>query len=260
MHSRPVVLSGGHMEGVRGMTSAMAVVYRYCISPGQMATLHQELEMAQHFFDIITLRYKNRYTINIDVEEQLLKRPIPKMTLQPILENTFLHGMVGIESGGTVVIKGHVAADGATIISVSDNGHGIESKTMNNLNEELSDADVINFNKHGESRIGIHNVEGDLKNELNKLFKIKIENDLNIWKYIVHFHLVRNLLIHRDGQIDDYYMRKVKELGMEHNNFQVGDYILIKKNTFLDVIVIIQIYFEYILKKIENNINLDQKN
>ena len=151
------------MEGVRGMTSAMAVVYRYCISPGQMATLHQELEMAQHFFDIITLRYKNRYTINIDVEEQLLKRPIPKMTLQPILENTFLHGMVGIESGGTVVIKGHVAADGATIISVSDNGHGIESKTMNNLNEELSDADVINFNKHGESRIGIHNVNSRIR-------------------------------------------------------------------------------------------------
>ena len=108
--------------------------------------------------------------------------------------------------------------------------------------------------------IGIHSVEGDLKKELNKLFKIKIENDLNIWIHLVHFHQVRNLLIHRDGQIDDYYMRKVKELGMEHNNFQVGDYILIEKNTFLDVIVIIRIYFEYILKKIENNINLDQKN
>jgi len=101
--------------------------------------------------------------------------------------------------------------------------------------------------------IGIHRVEKELKNELNNLFKIKIKNDLKIWKYLVHFHLVRNLLVHRDGQIDAFYIRKVKELGVKYNNFQVGDYILIKKNTFLDVIVIIQIYFEYILKKIEKS-------
>jgi len=58
--------------------------------------------------------------------------------------------------------------------------------------------------------IGIHRVEKELKNELNNLFKIKIENDLKIWKYLVHFHLVRNLLVHRDGQIDAFYIRKVK--------------------------------------------------
>ncbi len=100
--------------------------------------------------------------------------------------------------------------------------------------------------------LGFHNVENQLKKELNKLLNFQIEDDFTHWKYLIHFHLIRNLLIHRDGQIDDMYLKKVQELGVEHADFDVGDYLLIEKNTFLDVITLFIIYFEYILKHIKN--------
>ena len=166
--------AGENIEGVRSITSAMASIYRYCISPGQMVTIKHELEMARRFFDIIVLRYGKRYDFHIDVAEEIFERPIPKMTLQPILENTFLHGLSGIESGGSIVIHGEKISERETLLSVIDNGHGMDNDLIEKMNQKLSNFDMPEIQSE-ELRIGIQNVNNRIQLIFGKGYGVKLK-------------------------------------------------------------------------------------
>jgi two-component system sensor histidine kinase YesM len=153
--------AAGEISGVREITSTMATIYRYCVSTGQLATVAQELDIARKFFRIIGLRYQNRYAMSIDVDKDLDDRPIPKMTLQPILENAFLHGLAGSRSGGRVEIVGRSDPDGGIILSVSDNGHGMKADQITVMNKLL--ASPIEQLESNQSGIGIINVNSRIR-------------------------------------------------------------------------------------------------
>jgi len=155
--------AAGQTDAIRRMVSLMAGVYRYCVSAGQVVSIREELDIARQFFSIIELRYGNRYSMGVYVDDEIADRPIPKMSLQPILENSFLHGLSGIESGGRVEIRGRVDPDGDTLLSVCDNGHGIDRETQDELNRKLKNAGTAGADEDGELRIGIQNVNSRIQ-------------------------------------------------------------------------------------------------
>jgi two-component system sensor histidine kinase YesM len=165
--------AAGDISGVRDIASTMASVYRYCISSGQLATLFQELEIARRFFTIISLRYPSRYELKIKVNKNLLNSHIPKMTLQPILENAFLHGLTSIQTGGIVEIEGWTEPGGEITLSVSDNGQGMDSIKMDEINRTLSDpAELFESGKVG---IGILNVNSRIRLIFGEKYGIFLE-------------------------------------------------------------------------------------
>ncbi|MDB5054215.1 MAG: hypothetical protein JWM44_2265 [Bacilli bacterium] len=95
-------------------------------------TLRDEVEQASEYFSIQQTRFRDRVSFAINVDEELLDLPIPCLTLQPILENAFMHGVEGMEFGA--VIRLSILREGNTaVITISDNGVGMSEETRYSL-------------------------------------------------------------------------------------------------------------------------------
>ena len=97
-------------------------------------------------------RYDGQLAISIDISEEALALGIIKHTLQPIIENAVMHGMPPDKHGYSIQVSGSVR-EGAVIISVEDNGHGIDGKTLNEIKEGLNQSELAS-----RDHIGILNV------------------------------------------------------------------------------------------------------
>lgn len=143
------------------MVKALAQYYRICLSEGKdIIPLRVELEHVRNYLIIQNMRYGDIITLVEKVEEKYLSMMIPKLTLQPLVENSIYHG-IRIKEGltGTVEIKVCETED-AILLTVEDNGCGLESKRIAYINQNISDTDrdvgygITNINKRIELMYG----------------------------------------------------------------------------------------------------------
>ncbi|MBO1510926.1 sensor histidine kinase [Metabacillus bambusae] len=107
----------------------------------QPVTLKDEVEHIKEYFMIQKARFQDRVSYEYDIEERVLDQIIPSLTLQPILENAFVHGIEEKEQGGRITIS-MKEVDSIIQIQLSDNGNGMDEniryKLLNFLTEEHS--------------------------------------------------------------------------------------------------------------------------
>lgn len=134
-------------DNIRDTVYALSKYYRHILNKGKdIITISDELQLCNAYISIQQKRFKGKIQFKIDVEENILMYLIPKITLQPLIENSILHGIAESESGkGTIVIAGREEDDNI-ILSVSDDGVGMDSV------EDIE-------RKHTGSGYGIHNIE-----------------------------------------------------------------------------------------------------
>src|SRR5690625_2011408 len=117
-------------------------------------TLRDEVEVVKGYFHIQKTRFSERITFEYDVDETCLDRQIPRLTLQPLVENAFIHGIEDREEGGFISIRIFQTPENI-IVEVSDDGVGMSQETV----EKIISLNV-NENEHvGHSTgIGLTNV------------------------------------------------------------------------------------------------------
>lgn len=153
-------LSGGTQE-ISTMVKALAQYYRICLSEGKdIIPLRVELEHVRNYLIIQNMRYGNIITLVEKVKEKYLSMMIPKLTLQPLVENSIYHGIRIKESlTGTVEIEVCETEDTVLLI-VRDNGGGMEPERIAYINQNISDTDrdvgygITNINKRIELTYG----------------------------------------------------------------------------------------------------------
>ena len=107
------------------MSTNLADILRFCVSPEEFVPLSWELEILQRYVEIQRIRLSGAFTFSVEVPPELLDCPVPKMILQPIVENAILHGLEGVEHGSISV---HAEpCQGVLSISVTDNGASLRS-------------------------------------------------------------------------------------------------------------------------------------
>lgn len=113
-------------DNIRYVVQAMSRFYRLTLSKGHdIVTIADEVGMCEAYMEIQRRRYKGRIHYEVEVEEDILNYLIPKITLQPFLENAIIHGINEKEDGrGTVVLNGWME-DGRITLSVTDDGRGM---------------------------------------------------------------------------------------------------------------------------------------
>lgn len=150
------------LEGIRGqaliddapiiaeIARALADYFRYSISSkSDVATLREELNNIKNYVRIQQFRFDDRFQLIILHDEddfQVMETIMPKLTLQPIVENAILHGFAKITEDAKITIK-IVATRKNVNITVSDNGTGMDSDTLLSLNNKI-------FGKISEKRTG----------------------------------------------------------------------------------------------------------
>ena len=123
----------------------------------EMITLWEEREYIENYMVIENFKYRNEYTLLWDVDEPLWDYRLPKLLLQPIVENALIHGLSAKDEGGIINVKIY-QSDGEMICKVTDNGKGMSQEEIEQLLGTISRND-----KTGFRRVGIANVFGRIK-------------------------------------------------------------------------------------------------
>ena len=146
------VAKANNVPEVATMSASLAGILRTSISERQFCTLSKELELVQNYCEIQKIRFDDAFDITIDVSSELMNAIIPKLILQPIVENAIIHGMDENENGHIYLAAARQMQDGKDLlkISVQDDGRGISDEMMQALNND----DVETLKGH----LGLNNV------------------------------------------------------------------------------------------------------
>ncbi|NQX60538.1 cache domain-containing sensor histidine kinase [Paenibacillus qinlingensis] len=91
----------------------------------ELLPLHEEIGLLKAYESIQKLRYQSRFTMLYEVDESVTYALVPKLSLQPLVENAIVHGFDSEEQIGTIIIRAK-AENGKLILEVEDNGIGLE--------------------------------------------------------------------------------------------------------------------------------------
>ena len=133
--------------------------------------LEEELEYIKSYMVLINLRYDYEIILYLNLPEELLSQEIPKMSLQPIVENAILHGIEPLSEDSTIYIKGWVEKDDC-IIEISDTGQGMTDAQVRALEDKINGAvEESGGDGHG---IGLKNVQDRIHMSFGGNYGIRI--------------------------------------------------------------------------------------
>lgn len=129
------------MDNIADMTEALAKFFRYTITKVEnLVSVEEELDNCETYFLIQKYRFGSRLQLHILYEEEsresIMNCKIPKLTLQPILENSIIHGTELKIGTGNLTIQ-FEQTDKRLIIRISDDGAGMDEQTLAKLNRQL---------------------------------------------------------------------------------------------------------------------------
>lgn len=127
----------GETDKIRSVLSSMSRFYRMVLSRGDyIITIEEEIRMCQAYMEIQMMRKKKKLQFLLDVDEQVYPYLIPKITLQPLLENAVCHGIDEKNGGdGTVKLSGYIEDD-RIVLRIQDDGAGMNSESMKQIYAE----------------------------------------------------------------------------------------------------------------------------
>jgi signal transduction histidine kinase len=112
-------------RGVRRMIARLGDLLRHTLDEGdeQEITLARELEMLRRYLEIMEVRFQGKLEVSIESEPSLDEALVPNLVLQPLVENTFRHGLAAMQTLGRVDVRA-VRDNGDLVLTVRDNGRG----------------------------------------------------------------------------------------------------------------------------------------
>ncbi|WP_081647816.1 sensor histidine kinase [Butyrivibrio sp. VCB2006] len=125
------------------VTHKLANYYKNSLSGSEeIVSIEREIQIIRDYLDLQTMRYGDKFSYEIDVDEAVFKSQIPKMTLQPLVENAIYHGIKNKSSWGKITVKGRFNSGNDeksyVELKVIDDGIGMPQAELSKLNELLS--------------------------------------------------------------------------------------------------------------------------
>ena len=141
------------LESLRGMASVrgandisdmigiFGTYFRECLNDGRFyCTIDHEIQHASSYLQIQSLRYQDLFTWEINIDERVHHYYVPHAILQPLIENSIIHGFDGMTEGGLIRIEGYEQGPDI-VLTVSDNGCGADPEEMNTLLRDGNEQD-----------------------------------------------------------------------------------------------------------------------
>ena len=157
------------LDSVAEMTEALATFFRYTISQVEhLVTLEDELANIENYYYIQQFRFGDKLALHIEYEHDeewdeldILQFRLPKLTLQPIVENSIYHGIERKIGRGNLVIRICISNERLRI-RISDDGMGMAEEKLKLLNEKLrrltlDDVQEENGKKGGIALVNVNN-------------------------------------------------------------------------------------------------------
>ncbi len=160
------VAKANHVPELATLSSSLAKILRASISGNTFITLAEEISLVTNYTDIQKIRFSDRFTFDAEVPTELEDAIIPKLILQPIVENAIVHGLKEQNEGH--IFLNVYERNTHLIIEVEDDGCGMDEEMLNALNSH----DRERLRGH----IGFFNVDTIIRLHYGLLYGLKAEN------------------------------------------------------------------------------------
>ena len=147
------------------MSTNLADILRFCISPAEFVPLRREMEILERYVEIQRIRLSDSFAYEAQVPEELLDCLVPKMLLQPLAENAILHGLSGSREGTLTVTAQGLEGD-ILEIRVADNGAGLPPELLGPYRPP----------EQPTGHLGLLNVDTILRKHYGEHFGLRLEN------------------------------------------------------------------------------------
>ncbi len=126
--------------------------YKITLSKELMTNIESELTHVKLYLNLQNMRYEDKIDLITDIPDEMFPILLPRLTLQPIVENSILHGILEKEDrSGTIVIAGWIEGDDAVIL-ISDDGVGMDEDTLAAVlsgdNKKSTGTNIAVYNTH----------------------------------------------------------------------------------------------------------------
>ncbi|MDF2888183.1 MAG: multi-sensor signal transduction histidine kinase [Lacrimispora sp.] len=158
-------------EAVKAVT-ALARFFRISLSKGKsIITVRDELEHVRSYLMIQHMRFKNKFSYNIQAEEECMELTSLKLILQPLVENAIYHGMDFMDGEGEITLCAMRKGEDL-VIMVSDNGLGMTEDQVKSLF-----SDEVHVTSTKGSGIGVKNVNERIKLYFGDKYGLTIDSE-----------------------------------------------------------------------------------
>lgn len=163
------------MMDIYEMLSAFSRMFYYCLKfKKETVILNDELDYLRDYIEIQNGRFPDKLTFSSEIDPRCNSLEIPKMSLQPIIENSFAHSFTGVTRKWEIKIEAKYFETYYQVI-ITDNGCGMDEKTLSKIRGRLKN---ITYKDpfHPSDSIGLTNVNTRIKLLYGQEYDIKIES------------------------------------------------------------------------------------
>ncbi len=161
----------GKTEQAGEICDGLSDLLRYAHNADEYISGFDEMYIMRKYVSIMQIRYPGSFTVQYDIDDVLDEYYLPRMLIQPILENAITHGVQGVENGH-VKLSAKISKD-KLIIKVIDNGKGISNEALQKLNEKLNNIEDHQITE-GLSGIALLNIQKRIRLAFGSEYGIKV--------------------------------------------------------------------------------------
>lgn len=163
----------GNQKQVVSMVGSLSEFFRTSLNKGkEIVTIREELQHVTSYLEIQQVRYQDILSYEINVAKDIYNYSIPKITIQPIVENALYHGIKNRRGGGKITITGVENRDGLSI-QVHDDGAGMDEERL----AEVRTGIAIN-NPDKTTVYGLYNVNERIRLNFGDDYGITVDSKL----------------------------------------------------------------------------------
>ncbi len=163
----------GNQKQVVSMVGSLSEFFRASLNKGkEIVSIREELQHVTSYLEIQQVRYQDILTYEINVAKDIYNYSIPKITIQPIVENALYHGIKNRRGGGKITITGVENKDELTIL-VHDDGAGMDEERLKEVREG-----IIRNNPDKNAIYGLYNVNERIRLNFGDEYGITVDSTI----------------------------------------------------------------------------------
>lgn len=152
--------------------TSLGDMFRYSMKwTSGLVEMKEEVQYIKNYLALLNLRFDYEIYLSLNIPDEFMNLKIPKMSLQPIVENSVYHGIENVAEDTSIYLKVYEEND-IIFIEVSDMGVGMDEETLEELNKKINSVDPIDEDSnHGRA---LYNVQERIKMHFGSEYGLKI--------------------------------------------------------------------------------------
>lgn len=176
-------------QDIADIATSLSSLLRYSIKGTEFVSISEEIKFVREYMNIMKIRFPGRYQITCHLDEELMDVKIPRLILQPFVENSIKHGCKNTAAQLTISLKSYINEEKEICFDIVDNGCGLSTQKLEKMNNEFHSPSFRSpaIAEHTDS-IGMSNIVRRLKLLYGNAYGVRLQHNPE-GGLIVHIHI-----------------------------------------------------------------------